>query len=66
MGAQLNIQGAGSGPFYVVDGSGLYPIVSGAYGTLRDAQRSTLGLAAALAFDQGVAYSTLAPAQGQP
>jgi hypothetical protein len=66
MGTQLSIQGTGSGPFYVVDGSGNYPIVCSSHSTLILAQRSTLGTAAALAFDQGVAYSTLAPAQGQP
>ena len=63
--SQLTIQGTSPGPYYVTDTSGMYPIVCSSHTMLREAQRSTLNTTNALAFDAGVAYSTLAPAQGE-
>jgi hypothetical protein len=63
MSTQLSIQGSGTA-WYVMDNSQTQgPRVCSVHSTLREAQRSTLNTAAAVAFDAGAAY--VAPPQGE-
>jgi len=59
MATKMTIQGSGAGPFYVMDNSGLYPVVLSVNETQLAAEQSLLSVAQQQQLAAGTAFSSI-------